>query len=160
MSLLLLTKKLIVNQRAAHYFKKKNERERESTHIDYNESCCLLFTEGEHKQHSDSFNSQQPHCAVSPSKPKNRKKKNIYLAAITVTVPHTGTMCSNYMHTWICKCMHVHLRNSVKSPLDANLLFHKTFFASVKLLDYLQVSKDRVLLNARKQDSHCVCAVV
>lgn len=94
-----INERLIVNQRAAHYFKKKmRERERKSIHVDYNESCCLLFTEGEHKLHSDSFNSQQPHCAVSPSEPKNRKKK-IYLAAITVTVPQTGIMCSNYMHT-------------------------------------------------------------
>lgn len=81
-----------------------------------------MFTEGEHKQHSDSFNSQQPHCAVSPS-----EQKNIYLAAINVTVPHTGTMCSNYMHTQICKYMHVHLRKIVKGTLDANLLLHETF---------------------------------
>lgn len=85
-----------------------------------------MFTEGEHKQHSDSFNSQQPHCAVSPSEQKKKGKK-IYLAAINVTVPHTGTMCSNYMHTQICKYMHVRLRNVVKGTLDANLLLHKTF---------------------------------
>lgn len=59
---------------------------------------CLLRV---NTNSSDSFNSQQPHCAVSPSDPEKQKekKKNIYLAAITVTVPHTGTMCSNYMHT-------------------------------------------------------------
>lgn len=56
--------------------------------------------------------------------------------------------------------MYVHLRNSVRGPLDANLFYSQNISASIKLLDYLQVSKDRVLLNARKQDSHCVCAVV
>lgn len=56
-----------------------------------------------------------------------KKKKKIYLAAINVTVPHTGTMCSNYMHTQICKYMHLRLRNIVKGTLDANLLLHKTF---------------------------------
>lgn len=58
---------------------------------------------------------------------KKKKGKKIYLAAINVTVPHTGTMCSNYMHTQICKYMHVRLRNVVKGTLDANLLLHKTF---------------------------------
>lgn len=30
---------------------------------------------------------------------RKTERKKIYLADIIVTVPHTGTMCSNYMHT-------------------------------------------------------------
>lgn len=45
-------------------------------------------------------------------------------------------------------------------PIGCKFIIAQNIFASLKLLGYLKVSKDRVLLDAREQNSHGVCAVV
>lgn len=98
---------------------------------------------------------------VLQNKKRKKKKEKIYTKQSLKWLFLTQVQCAviTCTHEYVNECMYL-ISWTYKGPFGWKFIIAQNIFASLKLLGYLQVSKDRVLLDAREQNSHGVCAVV
>lgn len=89
---------------------------------------------------------------------KAERKKRKYLAAI-MWLFLTQVQCAviTCIKKYVNICIYI---SKIQQGALWMQIYHCKKNISKKMLGYLQVSKDRVLLDSRKQNSHSICAIV